>query len=368
MNAAFDERMMRQALALAEKGVGWTSPNPMVGAVVCQGTQVISEGYHPKVGDPHAERIALDRAREFARGGTLYVTLEPCSHTGRTPPCLDRVLESGIARVVIALRDPNPLVDGRSIEILRESGIEVTVGVCEQEARRLNYPFLSQVVRKRPWVTLKYAMTLDGRIATSGGDSKWISGPASREIVHDLRRRRRGILIGYRTAVKDDPLLSCRVDCTPPPRQPVRIVLGGEEPLKPDSQLLATARDIPVLRFVSSKSALRGFDGLAEILPLSTGADGTLSLPDLLAELSRREVDSVLVEGGARVLSAFLSAGLADEVYAFVAPKILNDAGALSPFIGTESRPLISAASRLTSVSVREVDGDALIHGYLSEI
>ncbi|MBW7939617.1 MAG: bifunctional diaminohydroxyphosphoribosylaminopyrimidine deaminase/5-amino-6-(5-phosphoribosylamino)uracil reductase RibD, partial [Candidatus Omnitrophica bacterium] len=221
MNPETDIGYMRMALSLAERGIGWTSPNPMVGAVVVRDGKAIAEGYHPRCGEAHAERIALEKAGGQAVGATLYVTLEPCAHHGKTPPCLDCVLASGVARVVVAMEDPNPLVHGKSIQALRDNGIEVAVGICEKEARVLNYPFLSSMLRQRPWVTLKYAMTLDGKIATSTGDSKWVSGEESRAGVQDIRRRHRAILVGFRTALTDDPLLTCRETGDPPPRQPL---------------------------------------------------------------------------------------------------------------------------------------------------
>jgi len=365
---ALDERMMRHALQLAEKAVGWTSPNPMVGAVVCQGERIVAEGFHPKAGEPHAERLALDRAGGEARGGTLYVTLEPCFHQGRTPPCFPRILEAGLRRVVVAMQDPNPLVNGRSIRGLREKGVEVSVGVCEEPARRLNHPFLSWILRKRPWVALKYAMTLDGRIATRTGDSKWISSEESRQFVHGLRRRYRGVLVGHGTAVRDDPLLTCRVDCNPPPRQPVRVVLGGSLPLQSRSQLVRTAAESPVLHYVSGEVEPIGSHGPIEVVSVSTSECGRIPLKDVLGDLGEREVDGLLVEGGATVLSSFLAEGLADEVYAFVAPKILNDEKALAPFPSLQACERMSDAIRLSSVEIQVLGGDALVHGYLTEL
>jgi diaminohydroxyphosphoribosylaminopyrimidine deaminase/5-amino-6-(5-phosphoribosylamino)uracil reductase len=363
-----DERAMRRALELAEKGAGWVSPNPMVGAVVLKGEEILAEGYHAKFGGDHAERIALDRAGEAARGATLYVTLEPCCHHGKTPPCLDRVLESGVSRVVIAMEDPNPLVAGGSIRTLRGKGIQVEVGVCEDQARKLNLPFRSHIERKRPWVTLKYAMTLDGRIATRSGDSRWISNEASRRIAHELRRRNRGVVVGYHTALRDNPSLTCRLECDPPPRQPIRIVLGGKESLPEDSVLVRTASEVPTLHVADRDAQLPHSQCDVERVAVSSASDGTLSLAELLTELHERDIDGLLVEGGGRTLAAFLSAGLADEVYAFVAPKILNDTRALAPFQGNQARLSMGEALSLSSVEVREIEGDALIHGYLSEI
>jgi diaminohydroxyphosphoribosylaminopyrimidine deaminase/5-amino-6-(5-phosphoribosylamino)uracil reductase len=365
-----DEQLMRRALALAERGAGWTSPNPMVGALVVKGGEVIAEGFHARCGEAHAERIALDRAGEAARGAALYVTLEPCAHQGRTPPCLDRVLESGVARVVVAMQDPNPLTQGRSIQAMRERGIVVQVGVCEPEARRLNHPFLSSILRQRPWVTLKYAMTLDGRIATSTGSSKWVSGEASRRMVQEIRRRQRAVLVGFRTAITDDPLLNCRLDCDPPPRQPLRIVLGGTGSLPRSGHLAKTSGETPVLHVLSARRWRGPIEEPEQVEAVTLGdASGRGSiLGDLMLLLHEREIDSLLVEGGAQTLSGFLAEGLADEVYAFIAPKILNDSEALSPFPGRDEHGSMDEAAPLRSVSVREIGGDALVHGFLTEL
>jgi diaminohydroxyphosphoribosylaminopyrimidine deaminase/5-amino-6-(5-phosphoribosylamino)uracil reductase len=365
-----DREMMRHALTLAERGVGWASPNPMVGAVVAKGDRVIAEGYHARCGEAHAERIALDLAGEQARGTTLYVTLEPCAHQGRTPPCLECVLASGVDRVVVATQDPNPLTNGKSITAMREAGLEVVTGVCGEEARRLNLPFLSNILRKRPWVTLKYAMTLDGRIATSTGLSKWVSGEESRRIVQEIRRRNRAVLVGYRTAITDDPLLNCRLETNPPPRQPLRIVLGGVGAIPREGHLARTSAEFPVLHVLSAKRWREKVNEPGQVEGMTLGGSATSKsvLGDLMEVLHEREIDSLLVEGGAQTLSGFIAEGLADEVYAFVAPKILNDSEALAPFPGRNECASMEEALALHSVTVRQVENDALIHGYLTKI
>lgn len=363
----FDILMMRRALELAARGVGWTSPNPMVGAVICQGEEIIAEGYHQRCGEAHAERIALDLAGDLARGGTLYVTLEPCSHHGRTPPCLDRVLEAGMSRVVIAMQDPNPLVDGLSIKVLREKGIVVDVGICEEQARRLNYPFLSRVLRKRPWVTVKYAMTLDGRLSTSTGDSKWISGEESRRFVQEIRRRNRAILVGYRTMMVDDPFLTCRIESDPPPRQPLRIVLGGVGSLPARCQLVRTSHQAPVLHVLSGKRWKGPLQESAQVEGVILPSERPL-LEELMELLNQREIDSLLVEGGAQTLAGLMDLGLVDEVYTFVAPKIVGDSEALSPMPGSTETLVMADARQLHSVTVTQSGQDALIHGYLTTL
>lgn len=367
MNPETDIGYMRMALSLAERGIGWTSPNPMVGAVVVRDGKAIAEGYHPRCGEAHAERIALEKAGGQAVGATLYVTLEPCAHHGKTPPCLDCVLASGVARVVIAMEDPNPLVHGKSIQALRDNGIEVAVGICEKEARVLNYPFLSSMLRQRPWVTLKYAMTLDGKIATSTGDSKWVSGEESRAGVQDIRKRHRAILVGFRTALTDDPLLTCRETGDPPPRQPLRIVLGGIGGLPPSSQLAATSTQFPTLHVLSGQRWQNPIREPGDVEGLLITTQGSI-LHELMKVLYEREIDSLLVEGGARTLSSFMEAGLVDEIYTFIAPKILNDFDALSPFPGEGGSGLMSDAIQLQRVSIQTYGQDVLVHGYLTEL
>lgn len=363
-----DRRMMSRALELAERGVGWTSPNPMVGAVVVRNGEIVGEGFHPRVGYPHAEPIALDQAGTSAEGATLYVTLEPCAHHGRTPPCLDRVVASRVARVVIAMEDPDPRTSGKSIDTLRQKGMEVSVGLLESEARRLNQPFLSSVLRSRPWVTLKYAMTLDGRIAVASGDSRWISNQASRSVVHDLRRRRRAILVGWRTYLVDDPQLNVRGDFDPSPRQPLRIVLGGGEGLKCNSNLARTTEDSPVLHVLPQGAAASEPEGVESIeleAPEPFSREGVSSLLEML---HNREIDSLLVEGGARTLTAFFEADVVDEIYVFVAPRILDDAAAVSPFVGARLRESIAESRALLDVEITPLEGDVLIHGWLNRL
>lgn len=367
MNPETDILFMQQALSLAERGLGWTSPNPMVGAVVVRDGKIIAEGYHPRCGEAHAERIALEMAGSQAVGATLYVTLEPCSHHGRTPPCLDCVLASGVKRVVIAMEDPNPQVHGKSIAALREKGVDVLVGICEQEARKLNYPFLSSMLRQRPWVTLKYAMTLDGKIATSTGDSKWISGEESRAFVQEIRRRHRAVLVGFRTALTDNPMLTCRLPADLPPRQPLRIVLGGIGGLPPSSQLAMTSTHSPTLHVLSAQRWQNPIHEPGEVEGILLHGRGSI-LPELMKVLHEREIDSLLVEGGARTLSSFMDEGLVDEIYAFIAPKILNDFDALSPFPGEGGANSISDATQLRRVSVQTFGQDVLMHGYLTDL
>ena len=352
-----DERWMRQALALAIRGRGVVEPNPMVGAVVISsGGELVGEGYHERYGGPHAEVVALAAGLVSSCGGTLVVTLEPCCHHGKTPPCTDAVLRSGVRRVVAAMADPFPRVAGGGLKLLRDAGLDVTVGVCEAEARRLNAPYLKLLATGRPWVIAKWAMTLDGKIATRTGDSKWISGDESRRRVHELRGRVDAVIVGRGTVVADDPLLTAR---PPGPRTATRVVLSASGDLLERCQLRATANDAPVLVATANESKLVGWaaDG-AEVLTLPAG-DGGVSVDALLSELGRRRMTNVLVEGGAGVLGAFLDARAVDEVWAFVAPKLVGGPGP-SP-VGGHGVERIAEALQATETTVERVGADVLI-------
>jgi diaminohydroxyphosphoribosylaminopyrimidine deaminase/5-amino-6-(5-phosphoribosylamino)uracil reductase len=323
--ATDDAAWMRRALALAERGRGAVEPNPMVGAVIVRDGVVVGEGYHARYGHAHAEVNALAQAGELARGATLYVTLEPCCHFGKTPPCTDAILRAGIARVVAAMADPFPQVSGRGADLLRQAGVAVEVGLCAAQARALNAPYLKLLATGRPFVHAKWAMTLDGKIATRRGDSRWISGPESRQRVHELRGLMDAIMVGAGTVRTDDPLLTAR---PPGPRTPSRIVLTTTADLPPDCQLLRTAKAVPVLIAHTQELApdcrARYESAGCELLRIS-------GLAGLLDELGRRRMTNVLVEGGASVLAALLAEGLADLLHVFIAPKLIGGQAALSP-------------------------------------
>lgn len=333
-HAADLERWMMHALALAARGRGVVEPNPMVGAVVLDAAgSLVGEGWHQQFGGPHAEVFALAAAGERARGGTVIVTLEPCCHWGKTPPCTDAVLRSGAKRVVAAMADPFPRVAGGGVELLRDAGVDVEVGVCEVEARKLNAPYLKLLGTGRPWVHLKWAMTLDGKIATRTGDSKWISGEESRAKVHELRGRVDAVLVGRGTVVADDPLLTAR---PAGPRTAARVVVTASGDLPDRCQLRATAREVPVIVYTTAANAekLAGWhaDG-AEVVTLPASDTG-LSPDAVLADLGSRRFTNVLVEGGAGLLGSFLDANAGDEFHVFIAPKVVGGDSALSPIGG----------------------------------
>lgn len=353
------ERWMRHALALAAKGRGFVEPNPMVGATVFDSAgQLVGEGFHQQFGGPHAEVFALRAAGERARGGTLIVTLEPCCHFGKTPPCTDAVLRAGIARVVVAMRDPFPKVAGGGIALLRAAGVEVEVGLCEAEAVALNRPYLKLLNTGRPWVHAKWAMTLDGKIATRTGDSRWISGEESRRRVHELRGRLDAILVGRGTVLADDPLLTARPSGA---RVAARVVVTASGELPEQCQLRATAREVPVIVYTRRPERLRGWaDDGAEVVALK-GAEST---PDaVLADLGRRRFTNVLIEGGAGLLGSFLDANALDEFHVFVAPKLVGGANSRTPVSGSGFATMAEALA-LEEVTFAESGADVYVHGF----
>jgi diaminohydroxyphosphoribosylaminopyrimidine deaminase/5-amino-6-(5-phosphoribosylamino)uracil reductase len=334
--AARDERSMRRALTLAARGLGETNPNPGVGCVVVRGERVLGEGWHARAGGPHAEVVALRQAGSRARGATLYVTLEPCAHLGRTPPCAPLVRGSGVARVVVATPDPNPLVRGRGLALLRRAGIAVTTGVLAGEAARLNERFLLSARLGRPFVLLKAATTLDGRIATASGHSKWITGPAERRQARWLRRLHDAVLIGIGTALADDPLLLP----SPRTRRPcTRVVLDSRLRLPLESRLVrsASARQ-PVLVLTCRDEPARCLEleaaGVTVVPVASEG--GRIAIPAALEALHEHGITSVMVEGGSEVLGSFLAARLLEQVALFRAPILLGGRGSRPAFGGED--------------------------------
>jgi diaminohydroxyphosphoribosylaminopyrimidine deaminase/5-amino-6-(5-phosphoribosylamino)uracil reductase len=335
-----DERLMRRALALAVRGLGETNPNPAVGCLIVRGGRVLGEGWHARAGGPHAEVVALRRAGARARGATLYVTLEPCAHFGRTPPCAPLLRDAGVARVVVASTDPNPLVRGRGLALLRRAGIAVEAGVLEAEATRLNERFLQSARLGRPFVLLKAAVTLDGRIATASGDSKWITGPAERRQARWLRRLHDAVLVGVGTALADDPLLLP----APRTRRPfTRVVLDSRLRLPVASRLVRTASErqpVLVLTCADAPERRRVLEA-AGVMVVPVAADGgRVALPEALAALHERGITSLMVEGGSEVLGAFLAARRLDQVALFRAPILLGGRGSRSAFGGEDPRKI----------------------------
>jgi len=358
-----DERWMAHALALAERGRGLCSPNPMVGAVVVSEGRLVGEGFHARAGGPHAEAEALRQAGDRARGATLYVTLEPCNHQGRTPPCVDAILGAGIRRAVVAAGDPNPRVRGGGTRALREAGLEVLSGCREDEARACNRVFLAAMERLRPHVTLKCAMTLDGKIAAFDRSARWITGDAARLEAHRLRSQSDAVMVGIGTVLADDPALTVRLD-PPWPREPLRIVVdsGARLPLAarlidsgtPARAVVAVADEAPAERLARLEA--RGVTVLS-----CKSRDGRVDPADLCARLFALDVTGVLLEGGSELNGAFIEAGLVDRVAIFIAPLLIG--GATAPTaVGGHGR-LLSEAIRLQSLEARPVGPDWLIEG-----
>lgn len=357
-----DIKFMRRALELAQMAEGDTSPNPMVGAVIVDGGgNIVGEGYHHKAGQPHAEINALAAAGDKAKGATVYVTLEPCSHYGRTGPCCEALIKAGVKRVVSAVTDPNPLVAGRGLNRLRETGIEVTEHVCEDEAKKLNEKFFFWITHKRPFVSLKYAMTLDGRLAAAGGDSKWITGTEARTYAHYLRKTHDAVLVGKNTVLQDDCELTTRMV---EGKNPIRIVLDSKATIPLNAKILnGEAKTIIAVSEAAPQDKLDELQKLTnvEVLKLPQ-RNGHLDLQALLEKLAAMEITSVLVEGGSEVHGAFIDAGLAERIYAFIAPKIIGGKDAIGPVGGIGSNDMAKAL-KLRAVEYKQLGTDFLITG-----
>ncbi|HMA91621.1 MAG TPA: bifunctional diaminohydroxyphosphoribosylaminopyrimidine deaminase/5-amino-6-(5-phosphoribosylamino)uracil reductase RibD [Polyangiaceae bacterium] len=326
MMADLDAKMMNRALELAR--LGDPSPNPHVGCVVAQGTEIVGEGHHESAGREHAEVVAIQAAGERTKGATLYVTLEPCNHHGRTPPCVEKILQAQIARVVIGCRDPNPTVTGNGLERLKAAGVAITSGCLEAECRQLILPWTKYVTQQRSFLALKLAVSLDGRIATRTGASKWITCPESRARVHELRGAHDAVMVGINTVHSDDPRLTVR---DVPGRNPIRIVVDSKLRMPMTSHLVATARDIPTC-IVTTQEASRAVGDSIEAAGISLirvpgTAEGRCDMLAALTELAAREVVSVLCEGGAELAGSLLAAGLVDAMHVFVAPILLGPRG-----------------------------------------
>ncbi len=356
-----DLQWMARALTLAARGRGLTSPNPMVGAIVVRGGAVVAERFHERAGTAHAEAAALAAAGAQARGATLYVTLEPCNHVGRTPPCVEAIIRAGISRVVSATRDPNPRVRGGGHEALAAAGVEVTTGCLEREARDLNRVFFIAVERQRPHVTVKWAMSLDGRIAAFDRRSRWITGEAARREGHRLRSQSDAIVTGIGTVLADDPALTVRIE-PPWPREPYRVVADGRARLPLDARLLQTGSRSRILVAVGEAAPAQRVAALesAGVTVLQCKSrDGRVDVTDLCAHLLALDVTAVLLEAGSELTGAFVQAGLVDRVAAFVAPKLLGGADAPAPAGGPGLA--LADALRLTDMTVRPLGQDWLL-------
>ena len=362
------EEYMRRALELARKGEGHTSPNPMVGCVVVKDGRIISEGYHEKYGEFHAERNALTRCTEDTAGADLYVTLEPCCHQGKTPPCTDIIIEKKIARVFVGSMDSNPLVAGKGVQILRDHGIYVETGILDAECRKLNEVFYHYIATKTPFVVMKYAMTLDGKIACATGDSKWVTGEIARTQVHRMRGRYRGIMVGIGTVLADDPMLNCRVEGGV---DPVRIICDSNLHIPTESQIVKTASDIETI-VACSQEALESVRKQEKIRRLkeagiqiigTEGAHG-VNLVELMKKLGGQNIDSILLEGGGTLNASALEDGIVNKVYAYIAGKLIGGMDARSPVEGMGIDRMADAIT-LQNVEIEKLGDDFCIVGYV---
>lgn len=359
-----NQEYMKRALELAKKGMGYTSPNPMVGCVVVREGKIITEGYHERYGEFHAERNALTRCREDLRGAEMYVTLEPCCHQGRTPPCTDIIIERGIGKVYVGSMDPNPKVAGKGVRILQEHGIEVETGVLEKECLAMNEIFFHYITTGMPFVAMKYAMTLDGKIAACTGDSRWVTGETARHHVHELRKRYRGILAGIGTVLADDPMLNCRIE---EKVDPVRIICDSTLRIPLDSRIVKTAEEIPTIVAYAKgnrekEQALRQ----AGVELIQAAGEGQVDLAVLMRELGNRQIDSVLVEGGGAIHGTLLKSGLVQRIYCYVAPKLIGGRDAGSPIEG-EGFPKMRDALPVADIELCHLGEDICISGRVLE-
>ncbi len=356
---------IQQALQLAKRGVGTTSPNPSVGAVIVKDGVVVGEGYTQPPGQDHAEVMALKGAGERAKSATLYVSLEPCAHYGRTPPCTNSLIDAGIAEVHMAMLDPNPRVNGRGRAALEGAGMRTYVGEGEAEAREVIEAYLKYIADGLPFVTIKIAMSLDGKIATTTGDSRWITGPQARSYVHELRRTSDAVMVGIGTVLKDDPQLTARDDAGSPfEKQPVRVVVDSRGRLPLKAQLLASPGRtvLATVRLVTPRKARQLQQLRAEVASFSS-QDGLVDLRWLMNWLGEREITSVLVEGGGRLWTSLLQMGLVDKVLVFVAPIIIGGRRSPTPVSG-KGVALMGDALRLSRVKIAQLGEDVLITGY----
>lgn len=353
---------MKRAIELAERGLGFVNPNPMVGAVLVKDERVIGEGYHEQYGGPHAEVNAINNATENVAGATMYVTLEPCSHYGKTPPCVNAILEHQIKKVVIGMTDPNPLVAGRGIELLKAKGVEVVTGVLREEATKLNEIFIKYITTEFPFVIMKFAMTLDGKIATVTGDSKWITSELSRKFVHDLRHQVACIMVGIGTVEKDNPYLTVRNTIG---RDPVRIIVDTKARISLEANVLnldSTVKTIIATTKLATTDKLKAIQEKGADIIMTPLKNNQVDLTFLMKEIKKLGLDSVLLEGGSSLNYSALEEKLIDKVLAFIAPKMLGGSSAKTP-VGGQGIMTMDQAFKLEQLEILKLGDDLMITG-----
>lgn len=360
-----DEKYMRIALNLASKGRGRTSPNPLVGAVIVKNNRIVGQGYHKKAGEPHAEINAITAAGKRTQGSALYVNLEPCNHHGRTPPCTQAILTAGIRRVVVGMRDPNPDVGGGGVEFLQSHGVKVEYGILEKECLRLNEVFIKYVKGKRPFVIMKAAASMDGKIATRSGDARWITGEKARRFVHRMRNEVDAILVGAGTVIKDDPMLTTRLG-QKRGRDPLRVILDSGLKVPLTARIFNLDSSAPTVVATSSAAPESKKKRLitkgVEVITVSVNQGG-LDLTELLSKLGRRGILSVLIEGGGTVFGSAIQSRLVDKFYLFYAPIIIGGTKAVD-MVGGEGINRIAGALRLRDMKIRKIGEDILVEAY----
>ncbi|MCF8000856.1 MAG: bifunctional diaminohydroxyphosphoribosylaminopyrimidine deaminase/5-amino-6-(5-phosphoribosylamino)uracil reductase RibD [Halanaerobiales bacterium] len=370
MNKRDDEYYMKKTLKLAAQGEGYTSPNPLVGAVVVKDDEIVGKGYHKKAGEPHAEVHALNQAGEKAEGATLYVNLEPCCHLGKTPACSLKIINSKISRLVVAMEDPNPVVAGKGIKDLAEAGIEIKTGVLEQEAKELNEIFIKYMTEEEPFVYLKTGQTLDGYLATRTGDSRWVTNEAARKYGHQLRHKVDGILVGVGTVISDNPRLTTRLE-EKEGKDPIRIVLDSKLRTPVEANIINEESESPTFIITTEEYDRDKYAKLDKInnlniLVLPKDENGKIELHQLLKKLYQKEITSVLIEGGGKVNHSFLKSGLIDKVYCFIAPKLLGGNDGIASFNGSGVEKM-NNAYELQNIEYEMLDGNLLCKGEIGK-
>nr|WP_154239628.1 bifunctional diaminohydroxyphosphoribosylaminopyrimidine deaminase/5-amino-6-(5-phosphoribosylamino)uracil reductase RibD [Paeniclostridium sordellii] len=359
-----DKHYMEIALDLAKLGKGKVNPNPLVGAVIVKDKKIIAKGYHEKYGEDHAEVNAFKNAKENLAGATMYVTLEPCSHYGKTPPCVDKIIDNKISRVVIGMMDPNKLVLGQGIKKLQDAGIEVEVGVLEEECKKLNEVFIKYIKNKKPFVVLKAAMSLDGKISTASGESKWITGNKSRSEVHKLRNDLSAIMVGVDTVIIDNPYLTCRIVDG---RNPIRIIVDSKLRIPKDSNVLENTNDIKTIIATTEKAAKEKIDYFKNIgvwVIKTKSTDEKVNLKELMIKLGELKIDSILLEGGSMLNYSALEVGIVDKVLIYIAPKIIGGVNSKTP-VGGNGIEQLKDAFKIKDLNISMVSEDVLIQGYI---
>lgn len=356
-------KYMKRAIELAKKGIGYTNPNPIVGCVVVKNDEIISEGYHEKIGGFHAERNALTNCKEDTTGAELYVTLEPCCHYGKTPPCTEIIIEKNIKKVYVGSMDPNKLVAGKGVKILEENGIEVECGVLKDECDKLNEVFFHYITNKTPYVVMKYAMTMDGKIACENGDSKWVTGEKARETVQNMRKKYMGIMVGINTVLEDNPMLNCRIEENV---DPIRIICDSNLRIPFESNIVNTANKIQTIVVCTNKDDKDKQRWLENkgIEVIRQKVKGRVVLSDLMKILGEKGIDSILLEGGGTLNAQALKENIVNKICCFIAPKIVGGANAKSPIEGKGAEKMMEAYN-LRNLEIQKIGNDIMLTGYL---